>query len=461
MSLMDSPTVVERPQKATLKSKKKKRNQPNFIKSKYKNMDDIEGSSKMGSAEKKEASSSHEKTTKVYTPLQLFLTLKTSSADLYSEFLPYILSDEQLQKYGFPLDSPHHPGRTTVYQKGTGRDPTERCCVRCGATFFILDDGTYESGAPCHFHTKKLTSSNGVPAAGAYQCCNGNYMSEGCATWQFHVSVERSPKDVEYVKPREKRQLNRKKSHRVYALDCEMCYTTGGLEVAKIGIVGIDGLTVYESFVLPKNKILDYNTVYSGITANDLKGVSTTLVDVQTFLLKLLNKDSILVGHGLENDLKALSLIHHKVVDTSVVFPHKYGNRYKRSLKSLALEYLNKSIQDSTCGHDCIEDARTCMELMLWKIDADKSNSETISDENKNSFLQNLHYPQQQSWVDYESKCAWCLVGYEANHVCMTPYQAGFRESNVDYQADFPVSFFNPSYFIYPPNAKNSRTICA
>ncbi|XP_035229963.1 putative exonuclease GOR [Stegodyphus dumicola] len=229
-------------------------------------------------------------------PLQLFRTLRTHRTDVYSEFLPYVLTDEQLHKHGFPVDSPNHLGRTTMYRENRATDPTQRCCVRCRDTFYILDDGTYHSETLCRFHTKKLT-------AGTYDCCYGNSMSEGC-TWHLHVTAERSPRDVEFVKTQEKHELNRNQSRTVYALDCEMCYTTRGLEVAKIGIVGMDGLTVYESFVLPEHPILDYNTVYSGITANDLRGVSTTLADVETFLLKLLNKNSILVGHGLKNDLK-------------------------------------------------------------------------------------------------------------------------------------------------------------
>ncbi|XP_035229964.1 RNA exonuclease 1 homolog [Stegodyphus dumicola] len=209
----------------------------------------------------------------------LFRTLRTHRTDVYSEFLPYILTDEQLHKHGFPVDSPNHLGRTTMYRENRATDPTQRCCVRCRDTFYILDDGTYHSETLCRFHTKKNVFQ-WCSTAGTYDCCYGNSMSEG-----------------------------------LYALDCEMCYTTRGLEVAKIGIVGMDGLTVYESFVLPEHPILDYNTVYSGITANDLRGVSTTLADVETFLLKLLNKNSILVGHGLENDLKIQ--LHSQTVSES------------------------------------------------------------------------------------------------------------------------------------------------
>lgn len=61
--------------------------------------------------------------------------------------------------------------------------------------------------------------------------------------------------------------------------------------------------------------------------------------DLQYFI----NRDSILVGHSLENDLHALKIIHKKIVDTSVLFPKKNG--FKFSLKTLAFNYLKKVIQ--------------------------------------------------------------------------------------------------------------------
>jgi RNA exonuclease 1 len=95
----------------------------------------------------------------------------------------------------------------------------------------------------------------------------------------------------------------------VYALDCEMCYTTGGGELTRIAVVSSDGKTVYETLVMPDNPILDYNTRFSGITEEDLVNVKTTLKDVQAFLLNLLSSKTILIGHGLDGDLRALGVV--------------------------------------------------------------------------------------------------------------------------------------------------------
>ena len=40
-------------------------------------------------------------------------------------------------------------------------------------------------------------------------------------------------------------------------------------------------------------------------------------------------------------------LIHSRVVDTSVVFPHRKGPPFKRALKTLMAEFLQRIIQNS------------------------------------------------------------------------------------------------------------------
>lgn len=46
----------------------------------------------------------------------------------------------------------------------------------------------------------------------------------------------------------------------VYALDCEMCYTTVGLELARVSVIDMSLEPVYETLVQPSHTIVDYNT---------------------------------------------------------------------------------------------------------------------------------------------------------------------------------------------------------
>ena len=49
---------------------------------------------------------------------------------------------------------------------------------------------------------------------------------------------------------------------------------------------------------------------FSGITEKDLDGVKTTIRDVQAVLLSMFSSDTILCGHSLESDLKALKVLY-------------------------------------------------------------------------------------------------------------------------------------------------------
>ena len=77
-----------------------------------------------------------------------------------------------------------------------------------------------------------------------------------------------------------------------------------------------------------------------------MKDVSTSIFDVQATFLTMFSSKTILIGHSLESDFKALKLLHDTVVDTSVMFPHRNGYPQKRALKNLCSEYLRKIIQN-------------------------------------------------------------------------------------------------------------------
>ncbi|CAD2102089.1 exoribonuclease, putative [Plasmodium vinckei lentum] len=154
----------------------------------------------------------------------------------------------------------------------------------------------------------------------------------------------------------------------IFSIDCEMCETSGAhRELTKVTIVDAYMNIVYDSYVMPDNKITNYLTLYSGINENTLKGVHTKLSDVQKELKNIFNNKSILVGHSLENDLHALKIKHDYIIDTSVIYSNNYYNFLKPSLFNLSKKYLSITMAREN-GHNSIDDARISMFLALKKI---------------------------------------------------------------------------------------------
>lgn len=230
-------------------------------------------------------------------------------------------------------------------------------CKRCNRSFSILSKTmTYSTNnSTCVYHWGKLRNVRvNKVLEQKYSCCSGGNNEEGC---MFGKHVYDGDYDgngagsniegyVETAYPSQKADNDAKVSTNIYALDCEMCYTTKGLELARVSIVDVNQNEIYESLVKPDYEILDYNTRWSGLTEQSLKNCNKKLKQVQSDILKLFNKDTILVGHSLDSDFKALKLIHKNVVDTTVVFPHKMGPPFKRALRNLMSEFLQKIIQE-------------------------------------------------------------------------------------------------------------------
>ncbi|XP_014025069.2 RNA exonuclease 1 homolog isoform X1 [Salmo salar] len=298
---------------------------------------------------------------------------KLSGATLYRKLRDYLMTEERLQEHGYPRPHPERSGRAVVHNipEKNNVDPFAKVCCRCGAEYKITANGNCVRKEECNHHWGRLRRhkvSGGWETN--YNCCSGAVGSPGCSVSKQHVQDGRKESLGGYVQTFEK-QLPPDGNCGVYALDCEMCYTKQGLELTRVTVINSELKVIYDTFVKPESKVVDYNTRFSGVTEEDLENASITLRDVQAVMLNMFSAESILIGHSLESDLFALKVIHSTVVDTAIVFPHRLGLPYKRALRNLMADHLKRIIQDSVEGHDSSEDACACMELMMWKIRED------------------------------------------------------------------------------------------
>ncbi|XP_038209838.1 exonuclease GOR-like isoform X2 [Zerene cesonia] len=344
---------------------------------------------------------------------------RISTEELAEALRPHLLSPKRMWALGYPLEIEPNSCKAVVYinppprprppqftsfdvnapefvpggsQSDSGRgswgstprsdsdeeaDAVEHLCVRCDKMFRMTREGEYVVEESCVYHWGRISSDS------RYTCCDAPFGSKGCSSARFHVWSGTRPGmngPLEgYVRARSPRGG-------IYAIDTEMCYTTAGLELASIAVIAADGRLVYRSLVKPSSPVVDHNTRFSGIRPRDLARATKTLRDVQNDILGFVGNDTILIGHALENDLRALKLLHSAVVDTCALYPHSRGFPLRRSLRALSQELLGRSVQRSSSGHSPLEDARAAMDLVLLKVHEERAQRNRVT--NQLSILQ-------------------------------------------------------------------------
>lgn len=291
-------------------------------------------------------------------------------------------------------------------------------CDRCQQRFQVFpgrreEDGALTSGGTCNFHWGKAYVPAKAPGDTSrvpkrHLCC-GQEVGEtaGCFTHDKHVFKVGDPKRLAAVLNYAATPENASVSEdRPVCFDCEMAYTVHGMELIRLTATAWPtGEELLDVLVQPIGEILDLNSRYSGVwpedmaratdwtsldkspvpakgragvtrhenrpMAKNLKKVSSPEV-ARDLLFSLLSPSTPLIGHGLENDLNAVRIVHPTLIDTVLLYPHKGGLPYRHSLKMLMDVHLRKKIQQETgpkvSGHDSAEDARAAGELVRFKV---------------------------------------------------------------------------------------------
>lgn len=279
-------------------------------------------------------------------------------------------------------------------------------CDRCKTRFQVFpgrreEDGALASGGRCTYHFGKpywQERSHTDPNAKRekrFRCCGESISdSSGCTTSDNHVFKVSAVKRMAALLNFEKTPTNKeKRSDRPVCIDGEMGYTVYGLELIRLTATSWpSGDILFDVLVRPFGEILDLNSRYSGVWPKDIADAlpwkSSDLVDSSTSetdskrLLRIVESPAAarallfsnltpltpLIGHGLENDLNAIRMIHPTIIDTALLYPHRLGLPYRNGLKALMQTHLNKQIQvvvdGKMEGHDSKEDANAAGELV-------------------------------------------------------------------------------------------------
>jgi len=287
-------------------------------------------------------------------------------------------------------------------------------CDRCQTRFQVFPerrelDGALTTNGSCTYHWGKLrrprrakTDAITGSKEPVYLCCDEISTSIGCTTADTHVYKTVQPARMASVMQFKDTPPNSDpktdsngKTIRALTFDCEMGYTVHGLELIRLtALTWPENKLLIDVLVQPKGPVLDFNTRFSGVSADVFRRARKWTIDqavlpmnidddsgqsslsivpspecARDILCSYITPETILIGHAFENDLNVVRLCHQNIVDTVALFPHPAGLPIRHGLKTLAQSHLNRDIQTGgALGHDSLEDAEATGDLVKVKI---------------------------------------------------------------------------------------------
>jgi len=277
----------------------------------------------------------------------------------WKELSPLVHSKEELARWGYIVDIP---------SEKPFRQDDMVSCSRCGTTFTPKTRTQY----PCIAHWGKQMAPSSITTHESkfWSCCQKPLGSRGCTTHPCHVRKVSQPGELQNIRPFTELQPFLHGQHfSVVSLDCEMAYTLNGMEMVRLTVLDETDQLVIDVLVRAESEVTDYNTRFSGITREMFETQNSVSFDEAIEMLKLyVSKTTIIIGHGLENDLTVLRLVHHQVIDTAILYPHARGRPYRIGLKDLVRRETGVDIQMAgEEGHSSHEDAAAASLLVRKK----------------------------------------------------------------------------------------------
>jgi RNA exonuclease 1 len=108
--------------------------------------------------------------------------------------------------------------------------------------------------------------------------------------------------------------------------------------------------------------IIDCKTKIHGISEEQLKTAQFSLRHAQAFLRNICSQKTIIVGHAVHNDLKALKFDHDNVIDTAYLYSLVGEPSASASIRDISDQVLGVKLPDI---HDSVLDARAALQAAV------------------------------------------------------------------------------------------------
>jgi RNA exonuclease 1 len=149
-----------------------------------------------------------------------------------------------MDKLGYITSMPPSPNADPL----KSQQQQSRICDRCNAAFYVDAD----IGTECRYHLGRKVRG---AALDSFTCCASNV---ACASHNTHVFKLEGAVEMHREIPFS--TFETPGTVHAVAIDCEMSYTSLGMEVTRVTVLDTKGAVLVDELILPSGRVLDLNT---------------------------------------------------------------------------------------------------------------------------------------------------------------------------------------------------------